>query len=172
MRISSFTKVSEQKEAVVDKQDFISAIKCTRAGWFSCNNRATPSDETIFHMEQGKEVGTLARKLFPARKTIRSTSENASGTGVHFEKEFSWDRFKTRADILLKLRNDKITLIEVKAAKPQKSGNPVKEEYIYDIAYTNMVMKHCGTEADNILIMLLNRDYRKGSPDSGPFSAL
>lgn len=157
----------------MDKQDFISAIKCTRAGWFSCNNRATPSDEIIFHMDQGKEVGTLAREYFPARKTIRSTSENASGTGVHFEKEFSWDGFKARADILLKLRNDKITLIEVKASKPQKSGgNPVKEEYIDDIAYTNMVMKHCGTEADNILIMLLNRDYRKGSPDSGLFCTL
>ena len=156
----------------MDKQDFISAIECSRAGWYSFNKRAIPSDEALFRMKQGTDVGKLARTLFPVHKTIGSVLGDAFSRGVHFEKEFSWNGFNARADILLKLFNDKITLIEVKAAKPQKSGNPVKEEYIDDIAYTNMVMKHCGVEADNILIMLLNRDYRKGSPDSGLFCTL
>ena len=50
-----------------------------------------------------------------------------------------------------------------------KSGASNKPEYIDDMAYTAMVVGHCGLDITRVSLLLVSRDYRLGMPDDKLF---
>ncbi|MGH9326943.1 MAG: DUF2779 domain-containing protein [Terriglobia bacterium] len=117
-------------------------------------------------LDQGREVGRLAQKMFPGGllietgddlnlgKALELTREAVSMPHVPavFEATFQLDGILVRADILERRRNAEWRLIEV------KSGTEVKEHYVYDVALQHFVLDACGIKAAPAL-MHLNREY-------------
>jgi hypothetical protein len=53
------------KETIA-KSDWLAAGQCPVMAWYALRTPPTPPDEAArFRMEQGQEVGTLARQLYP-----------------------------------------------------------------------------------------------------------
>jgi predicted RecB family nuclease len=119
-------------------------------------------------MEQGKEIGSLARSLYPKGVFVNELSSNAAAdrtrdilknpkTPVIFEATFIAGNYIAKADILV--RNGKSwELIEV------KSSVTAKEEFIDDMAYTTLVAQAAGFSPDTISLMLIDKNYRFGMP--------
>src|SRR5580704_7893557 len=50
----------------ITKSDWLAAQGCTAQAWFALRaKRTVPSEAGLFRMEQGREIGALARELFP-----------------------------------------------------------------------------------------------------------
>src|SRR5262249_12561777 len=120
-------------------------------------------------MEQGQEVGALARECHPdgifvaagngktpAERT-RELIEDVS-TKTLFEAAFVATPFVAKADILIR-QSETWHLLEVKSAFSSKSK--IKER-VNDIAYTAMVLQRAGFSVGRASLALLSRDFRYG----------
>jgi len=117
-------------------------------------------------MEQGKEIGRLARNLYPEGIFINELSSHAASartrdllnnlqTRVLFEATFLVGNYIAKADILV--RDAKSwELIEV------KSSVVSKEEFIDDMAYTTLVAQAAGFHPSTISLVLIDKNYRLG----------
>jgi hypothetical protein len=116
-------------------------------------------------IEQGREVGRLAQKMFPGGVRIEAGHEEldkalaltaqvvAKGqVPALFEAPFQHDNVLVRADILERHAKGKWRLIEV------KSATDVKDRYVYDVAVQRLVLEGCGLQVVPCL-MHLNREY-------------
>src|SRR5436190_2048165 len=103
-------------------------------------------------MEQGQEVGALARNLFPdgilvsktANKTAAELTENliSSGIGEIFEATFLAGPFVAKADVLRREERG-WHVLEVKSSL---SDTGKIQGLIDDLAYTVMVLKRSGLQ--------------------------
>jgi hypothetical protein len=96
----------------INKADWLAAGQCQAMAWYGLRVETHPPDEaTRFRMEQGQEVGALARGLYPngilvARTAGMSTaavSQALIADGSHqtlFEAAFESGPFVAKADIL------------------------------------------------------------------------
>jgi predicted RecB family nuclease len=119
-------------------------------------------------MEQGKEIGRLARSLYPDGIFVNELSSEAAAKRtrdllkkpqirVLFEATFLAGNYIARADILV--RDAKSwELIEV------KSSIVTKEEFIDDMAYTTLVAQAAGFHPTTISLVLIDKNYRYGMP--------
>lgn len=123
-------------------------------------------------LAQGKEVGELARQLYPNGVLIDEDYTNPLGaiqhtqTAIHdkaqaiFEGAFLFDNILVRIDILAKNDDETFDLIEV------KSGTSLKDEYLPDCAIQAYVLKNLGISLRKICVAYLNSEYvRKGPLD-------
>ena len=150
------------------KNIFINSVFCNTLGWRLRNGRiqAEFSPGQLFRMEQGKEIGSLARSLHPDGIFINELSSNAAFARtqdhlknpeirVLFEATFLAGNYVAKADILV--RDGKSwELIEVKSSVEPKG------EFIDDMAYTTMVAQAAGFSPDIISLTLVDRNYRLG----------
>lgn len=124
-------------------------------------------------MEQGREIGELARGLFPEGRLVSNNDQDTaegltekllsdSSTKTLFEAAFVDAPFIARPDILT--RHGKAWhILEVKSSFAD-SGSV--DDYIDDLAYTAMVAARAGLKASQYSLVLLSRSYRFGdSPD-------
>ena len=120
-------------------------------------------------MRQGQEIHGLARARLPegifigdlkAEKAINRTQElvQDEGTSVLFEPYFRHGQCVTRADSMRKT-NDGWQLEEVKSSLGQKPA------HLDDLAYTTMVMQGAGIHIREVILTLVNKEYRHGSSD-------
>jgi CRISPR/Cas system-associated exonuclease Cas4 (RecB family) len=119
-------------------------------------------------MEQGKEIGRLARSLYPEGIFVNELSSPAAAARTRdllanpdthsiFEATFLAGSYIAKADILV--RDAKSwELIEV------KSSVVAKDELIDDMAYTTMVAQVAGFSPSTISLMLIDKNYRFGMP--------
>lgn len=121
-------------------------------------------------MQQGQEIGALARELFPSG-VFWSRSESftvdlaeallaESDSTTLFEPRFEWDSLIARADILERTDHG-WHVLEVKSSF---SDTPSMSDLIDDLAYTCMVGQGTGLDVQRASLMLLSRDYRHGAP--------
>jgi hypothetical protein len=121
-------------------------------------------------MQQGQEVGALARELFPTG-TFWTLSESfaidlaeqllaENDSTTIFEPRFEWDSLIARADILERTAHG-WHLLEVKSSF---SDTTSMSDLIDDLAYTCMASQGVGLEVHQASLMLLSRDYRHGAP--------
>ena len=121
-------------------------------------------------MEQGQEVGALARQLYPngvfvlktdAKTTAAVTRELFADSSIQtlFEPTFLAGPFVAKADILTRM-NGAWHLLEVKSSFAGK--DKVKGELIDDIAYTAMVFKRAGHPLAKTSIVQLSRNFGFG----------
>lgn len=157
---------------VIRKSDWIGAGQCLLMAWHGLRRSlSTPTEADRFRMEQGQEVGNLARELFPDG-TLVSKSEGTTATEVTrklvadtsvqtlFEAAFQSGPFVARADILRRL-NAGWHVLEVKSSLSTTSKISA---LVADLAYTVMVLRRAGLQVPQASLVLLSPDYRLGDP--------
>ena len=157
--------------ANIVKHIFLNALDCHTRGWFLCNEMdiSPPTPAELIRMRQGQEIHRLARARFPegvfvgdlkAEKAISRTRDllQDQGTRVLSEPCFKHGRCVTRADSLRRT-DDGWHLEEVKSSLGQ---NPA---HLDDLAYTTMVMQGAGIHIREVMLTLVNKEYRHGSSE-------
>ncbi len=116
-------------------------------------------------MEQGREVGMLARQLFPGGvevvsdggldQAIRATRELVANPEVPaiFEGTFENGGVLVRVDVLQRRRDHRWRLIEV------KSTTSLKEEHLDDVGIQSRVVSRSGLDLASVNLAHVNRDY-------------
>ena len=154
----------------ITKNIFINTAFCTTLGWRLRNGKIQTkfSPGQLFRMEQGKEIGSLARSLYSKGIFVNELNSKAAGertrdllknpkTRVIFEATFLAGNYITKADILVR-KGKSWELIEV------KSSVAAKEEFIDDMAYTTLVADAAGFHPSAISLILIDKNYRYGQP--------
>ena len=125
---------------------------------------AEPDGAAEAIIEQGREVGLLARKMFPGGvevhgddldQAIRATRELIANREVPaiFEGTFEHGGVLVRVDILHRRRDGRRRLIEV------KSTTDVKDHHVGDVAIQHRVVSRSGLDLASSCLMHINRDY-------------
>jgi hypothetical protein len=127
-----------------------------------------PEEAARFRMQQGQEVGELARKLYPdgvlvplfhGERAAQITNQYiAHGHNTIFEATVATAPFVARADILNRVGNG-WHVLEVKSSF---SDTPGLSSQIDDLAYTVMVLRRSGLRVSQASLVLLSRQYRFG----------
>ena len=120
------------------------------------------SDQAI--IEQGREVGLLARQMFPGgvavesksrEEAIRATQEliaNRDAPAI-FEGAFESQNVFVRVDILHRRQDQRWRLIEV------KSTTDIKEHHVDDVAIQHRVVTRSGVDLAASCLAHVSRDY-------------
>jgi len=161
-------------KGAISKSDWLAAEQCLSNAWFGLRAPATAPDEAgHFRMEQGQEVGRIARELdqkglFVLARDGKTPAEVTqvliadASIDTLFEAAFRSGPFVAKADIL-KRRGAGWHVLEVKSSF---SDTGRIKELIDDLAYTVMVLRRAGLQVSGASLMLLSRDYRFGDePD-------
>src|ERR1039458_7593422 len=115
-------------------------------------------------MDQGQQVGELARQLFAGgvevpfgdpEQAIRTTRELVANREVPaiFEAAFENGGVFVRADVLHRRRDGRWRLIEV------KSTADLKEQHLDDVAIQHRVLSRCGLDLASSCLAHVNRNY-------------
>jgi predicted RecB family nuclease len=116
-------------------------------------------------IEQGREVGLLARQLFPGgvevsgsggiEAAIRTTRELVANPEVPaiFEAAFEHGGVVVRVDVLHRRTDNRWRVIEV------KSSASLKEEHLDDVAIQYRVLSRCGLDVGSCCLAHVNRNY-------------
>lgn len=161
----------------ISKSNFIAGVQCPKRLYLLVHTpelAAQPdgSDEAI--MEQGREVGLLARQLFPGGvevdgwggllPAIRSTRELVANPDVPaiFEGAFEHDDVVVKSDILQRGKGNRWRLVEV------KSTTDLKEHHLEDVAIQSYVLSHCGLKLSSVCLAHINRSYVLTAPTVDP----
>ncbi len=151
----------------VSKAVFLDSLTCPTLGWLARRDSGKPlSTSDQFRMEEGIEVGKLARLLYPKgilvqAKDLASAAQTTAclmrdkNASCLFEATFTCGDSIAKADIL-KRENRRWHLYEVKASLNDR------DEFRDDMAYTTMVALKAGCNIGRISLLLLSRDYRMG----------
>ena len=128
----------------------------------SLPSRTVPTEAII---EQGREVGMLARQMFPGGvevrsdggldQAIRATRELIANREVPaiFEGTFEHGGVLVRVDILHRRRDGRWRLIEV------KSTTDVKDHHVDDVAIQHRVVSRSGVDLAASCLAHVNREY-------------
>jgi predicted RecB family nuclease len=164
----------------ISKSKFVAGCQCVKRLYWQVHEpelAAQPdaADEAI--MQQGHEVGMLARQLFPGGvevgsyggldQAIRTTRELVANREVPaiFEGVFEHDGVLVRVDVLHRRRDGRWRLIEV------KSSTSKKEEHLDDVAIQYRVLSRRGLDVGSCCLAHVNRNYmfQGGSVDPWRF---
>jgi len=115
-------------------------------------------------MAQGREVGKLARQLFPggvevrtgdSEQAIRITRELIANPDVPaiFEAAFEHDGVFVRVDVLQRRKENHWRLVEV------KSTADLKEHHLEDVAIQSYVLSRSGLNLASVWLAHINRTY-------------
>jgi predicted RecB family nuclease len=152
----------------ISKTKFVAGVQCLKRLYWQVHApelaaEPDPATEAIF--EQGREVGLLARQLFPGGvevgsgggldQAIRATRELVANREVPaiFEGVFEHDGVLVRVDVLHRRRDGRWRLVEV------KSSTSVKEEHLDDVGIQSRVVSRCGVDLASVCLAHINRNY-------------
>ena len=130
---------------------------------------ATQNEADRFRMEQGQEIGALARQLYPDGIFVSKTNEKTaadftkeliadSAIVTLFEAAFHVTPFVAKADILTR-QNGAWHVLEVKSSFSDTSKI---KELVEDLAYTVFVLRRAGQQIAKASLVLLSRTFRRG----------
>jgi hypothetical protein len=135
------------KETVA-KADWLTAQACPAMAWHGLRVAAVaPNEAGLFRMQQGQEIGALARQIHPDvilitrtnGKTSAETTEELLADGskeTFFEATVLAPPFIAKADILRRM-NRAWHVLEVKS----RFSDGKLDELVDDLAYTVMVFR-------------------------------
>lgn len=152
----------------LSKSTFMRGHQCPLSLWLHFNKprfKDTPSPQLQQLLQQGTDIGLLARQLFPngvdispqqpyqTAKALEDTFAFISmGYETLYEAAFQYNGIYIALDILVKI-NHKWVAFEV------KSSQKIKEEHLYDAALQYHVIQHCGIELSDFALIHINPDY-------------
>ena len=149
----------------ISKSKFLAGVQCPKREYLQVRHPELTEDVDEGRLQQGTEVGSLARGAFPGgvlvtadhkhlSDAIRDTRELATNREVPviFEAAFEHSCVLVRVDVLK--RNGKgFHLTEV------KSSTKIKPEHTDDVSIQKYVIEGCGVQVNDTNLMHLNRDY-------------
>ena len=149
----------------ISKSKFMAGLQCSKRLYLDVHRPELAEDVDDGRMQQGIEVGSLAREMFHGgvfvaadykhlSDAIRDTRElvaNREVTAI-FEAAFEHSGVLVRADVL-KRNSGGFHLTEV------KSSTKVKPEHTDDVSVQKYVMQGCGLRVEETNVMHLSRDY-------------
>src|ERR1022692_2078316 len=164
----------------ISKSTFVAGCQCVKRLYWQVHEpelAAEPDAATEAIMEQGRDVGLLARQMFPGGvevgydgsldQAIRTTRELVANREVPaiFEGVFEHDGVLVRVDVLHRRGDGRLRLIEV------KSSASLKEEHLDDVAIQYRVLSRCGLDVGSACLAHVNRSFvfRGGSVDPWRF---
>ena len=165
----------------VSKFDWLTAQACPAMAWHGLRTEATTalSEADRFRMEQGQEIGTLARKLYP--EGILVTGQNGKSTAevtqdlmadtqneTLFEATVRPGKFVAKADILRREKSG----WHVMEVKSSFSDTGAIDALLSDLAYTVMVFRRAGIPVVRASLVLLSRQFRFGQGSEQLFEAV
>jgi len=121
-------------------------------------------------MEQGQQVGELARQLFAGGELIHEDHTQAeealahtqraidAGAAVLYEAAFAFENVLIRADILRKNTDGEWDLYEVKSGTNREEP---KKEYLLDLAVQKFVLQGAKIAVGKTHLVRMNRHYRR-----------
>jgi len=161
----------------VTKSDWLTALQCPRMAWHTLRAGAdSPTETELFRMEQGQEIGILARKLFPSGVLVSGAPEKSAAdltkelvmedeSRVLFEPAFVAGQLIARADVLIR----ELAGWHVLEVKSSFSGTKDIKALLDDLAYTVMVINRAGEKVARASLILLSRDFCFGDDEEKLF---
>src|SRR5271155_3260054 len=152
----------------ISKSKFMTGSQCLKRLYFQVHQpelAAEPDAASEAVIAQGREVGLLARQMFPGGvevrseggldQAIRATRELIGNRDVPaiFEGTFEHGGVLVRVDILHRRRDGRWRLIEV------KSTTDVKDHHLEDVAIQHRVVTHSGVDLATSCLAHVNREY-------------
>src|ERR1022692_206093 len=152
----------------LSKSRFVAGVQCLKRLYCQVHEpglAAEPDASAYAIMEQGREVGMLARQLFPGGaevvsdggldQAIRATRELVANPEVPaiFEGTFEHGGVLVRVDVLHRRRDGRWRLVEV------KSTTSLKEEHLDDVGIQSRVVSRSGLDLASVNLAHVNRDY-------------
>jgi predicted RecB family nuclease len=163
----------------ISKSKFVAGCQCLKRLYWQVHEpqlAAQPDAAAEAIMQQGHDVGMLARRLFPGGvevcgrsldQAIRTTRELVANRDVPaiFEGVFEHDGVLVRVDVLHRRDDGRWRLIEVKSSASKK------EEHLDDVGIQYRVLSRCGLDVGSCCLAHVNRSYifRGGSVDPWRF---
>lgn len=156
----------------LSKSDFLKYQCCPSYLWlWKHKPELVPTDEEEAinrRLEQGNEVESIARKLFPEATLITSKGAKAKYDTDVLVSENTKALFQATvltesgllamADVIKQNADGSWTLYEV------KSTNSIKPEHIYDVSFQRIAFEEAGYEISNVQVIHLNKEYiRRGN---------
>jgi CRISPR/Cas system-associated exonuclease Cas4 (RecB family) len=158
----------------LSKSDWLAAEECLAKAWFRLRAPATPPNEAgLFRMQQGQEIGSRARELYPKGIFVSGTGGKTAAEITQtlvadpavetlFEAAFRSGPFVAKGDVLRR-QGEAWHVLEVKSSFSDTSKI---KSLIDDLAYTTMVLRQTGLQVVGASLVLLSRNYRFGDgPD-------
>ena len=152
----------------ISKTKFIAGVQCLKRLYLLVHARelaAQPDGSGQVTIEQGREVGLLARQLFPggvevdgsggleaAIRTTRELVENPDVPAI-FEAAFEQNDVVVKTDILQRRKENLWRLVEV------KSTADLKDHHAEDVAIQSYVLSHSGLKLASVWLAHINRSY-------------
>lgn len=172
------TPANQNAAPFISKSKFLLGLQCHKLLWtaFNAKDQIPPPDaQTQATFDQGQQVGSLAKKLFPngievgagvddLGDVLRLTQAAIKLRRPVFEPAFSYHGGYANADILEPVDGNGWDIIEV------KSSTSVKNVYIFDLAFQAFVYSGAGLKIRRCYLMLINPDFvRHGEIDPARF---
>lgn len=154
----------------LSKSNYVLGLRCAKALYLTKHSPhlATPlSPETRRLMQQGNEVGEVARDLVPGGVLLRwggrdyerlaaETAFAMDESDVLYEGTFYFDQLLARTDILRR-SGAGWRMLEV------KSGSSVKDNYLEDAGYQLYVLRAAGVNVSGVDLIHLDTSYVRGA---------
>jgi predicted RecB family nuclease len=152
----------------ISKSKFMAGVQCLKRLYLEVHEpklAAQPEGADAAIIEQGREVGLLARQLFPGGievdntgglgQAIRVTKELIANPEVPalFEAVFEHDGVLVKTDILQRRSENHWRLVEVKSAAD------LKEHHLEDVAIQTYVLSRSGLKLASVWLAHINRAY-------------
>ena len=152
----------------ISKSKFVAGVQCLKRLYWQVHEpelAAEPDAASEAIMEQGREVGLLARQLFPGgvevdgsdglEQAIRTTRELVANREVPaiFEGTFEHGGVLVRVDILHRGRDGRWRLLEV------KSTTDLKDHHLDDVGIQSRVVSRSGLDLASSCLAHVNRNY-------------
>jgi Domain of unknown function(DUF2779)/Domain of unknown function DUF83 len=165
----------------ISKSKFLHGLQCPKLLWcdYNAKHLFPEIDEGLQAVfEQGHEVGSLAKRMFPNgieidtdpadfEGAIQLTQEHLPSRRPMFEATLSANGGYARADILNPVGNDEWDLIEV------KSTTSLKDVHIPDLAFQAWVFGEAGLKIRRCFLCHINNQFiRRGEIDLKEFFTL
>jgi hypothetical protein len=159
--------VDHKPTQAISKSKFVAGCQCPKRLYWQVHEPelgGVPDATAVAIMEQGREVGKLARQLFAGgveikfgdlEQAIRITRELIANPEVPaiFEAAFEDGGVFVRVDILQRRRDNRWRLIEV------KSTADLKEHHLDDVAIQHRVVSRSGLDLASSCLAHVNRNY-------------
>ena len=151
----------------ISKSKYMAGVQCLKRLYWQVHEPelgGVPDAAAVTIMEQGREVGKLARLLFEdgvevksgdPEEAVRITRELIANPDIPaiFEAAFENGGVFVRVDILHRRRDGRWRLIEV------KSTTELKEHHLDDVAIQHRVVSRSGLDLASSCLAHINRSY-------------
>jgi len=163
----------------ISKSRYMAGVQCLKRLYLLVHQPELGSGKTAAHfalMDQGRQVGKLAQRLFPGGVEVRTGNQEEAvritqalianpDIPAIFEGAFEHDGVFVRVDILHRRRDRRWRLIEV------KSSASMKDEHREDVAIQYHIVSNFGLDVASCYLAHINRNYvyQAGSIDPWRF---